>query len=359
MGIAGTLAVNILANTSKFQKGIGKAQKSLRTFGKSIKTIGAGVTGFGATLIGAAGVAGLGAFAASTLKTVDALAKTSDKLGISTEDLGKWQFAAGLAGIETKTLNLALQRLIRRIGQAAQGTGEAQKTLKAFGLDAKKLVQLDPSKQFELIGQHINSITNKGEQLAAAMSLFDTEGVGLVNLFASNLGDAASEFERLGLAISRADAAKIEQFNDAASKLKQSISAAGRDFVIGITPAALEAVKGLQVLVEDLRGRKKASEKPETTAALLEGFNQFGADVLRSFSTGTVLPGAASRRRTQQLERELAGPRTTPEQFEKGNRERAAAMAEQRKQTRLLLESLEVQRRAAGQTVVTIEPATF
>lgn len=361
MAIAGTLAVNILARTKEFIKGIKGARKSLGGFSKSIKAITSGVTGFGTALIGAAGVAGFGVFVSKTLESVDSLAKISDKLGIAIEDLGRWRFAAGLAGISTNTLDMALQRMVRRIGQAAQGTGEAQKVLQKFGLDAKELVQLNPSKQFELIGQHVNAITNKGEQLAAAMSLFDSEGVGLVNLFASNLGDAATEFERLGLALSRADAAKIEQFNDAASKLRQSISAAGRDFIIGITPFALEAVKGLQVLMEDLRAKPRGEKGETKRSAFFQGAQLAGADVLRSISTGQVLPLAKSFRESQRLERELAGPRLSPEQFQRDNRQRADERAEQKKQTRILIETLEIQRRAVldRAAVVVLEPATF
>lgn len=358
MAIAGTLAVNILARTKQFEKGIKTARSSLRGFGKSIKSITKGVSGFGAALVGAAGLAGFGAFAASTLKSIDTLAKTSDKLGISTENLGKWRFAADKAGIASNTLDLAFQRMVRRIGQASLGTGEAKKTLDRFGLSAKELVRLDPSEQFRLIGENINAITNKGEQLAAAMSIFDTEGVGLVNLFASNIGEAATEFERLGLAVSRADAAKIEEFNDATSKLKQTLSAAGRDFVIGITPAALKAVEGLQVLVEDIRGlgRGGLAEKGSNLSAVQIG----GADILRGIAGGRAPPLADSVRRQHELERELAGPRLTPEEFKEANKKRAEALREQRRQTQILRETLEVQRRAVlDRTTVILEPATF
>lgn len=277
---AGTVAVNFIANTKPFSKGVKGARKDLGTFNKGLGKTVKSLLKFGIALATTGAVV---AFAKSQVQAIDLLAKTSDKLGIATEDLGRWRFAAGLAGISTNTLDLALQRMVRRIGQAAQGTGEAQKTLQRFGLDAKRLVELDPSKQFALIGKHINAITNKGEQLATAMSLFDTEGVGLVNLFASNLGEAATEFERLGLAVSRADAAKIEQFADATSKLKQSLSASGRDFLIGITKPALNAVEGLKIIMENIGLTTESTAKAKADRAASKAAGAGGISLLSAF----------------------------------------------------------------------------
>ena len=77
-------------------------------------------------------------------------------------------------------MRVPLLRMVRRIRQAAHGTGVALKVLHQFGLDAKDVVKLDTSSQFELIGEHINAINNPVEKLSAAVALFDIEGVGMV-----------------------------------------------------------------------------------------------------------------------------------------------------------------------------------
>lgn len=75
-----------------------------------------------------------------------------------------------------RVYRIALQRMVRRISQAAHGTGDALEVLLRFGLDAKELIKLDASRQFEFVCQCLNTIINPIEKLAAAVALFDREG---------------------------------------------------------------------------------------------------------------------------------------------------------------------------------------
>ena len=371
MAIAGTLAVNILARTDKFNKGIKSARKSLSGFTKSISTVGKSVAGFGATLVGVAGVAGFGAFAKSQIDSAVLLGDTSDKLGIATDKLELMRFAAEATGVSQTALDTALQRMVRRVGEASRGFGSAAKTLDALGLNAKKLNKLAPDQMFNRIGDAVRRIPDKGGQLASMMAVFDTEGVGLLNTAAVGVDSFADAFERAGGPTSKAGVKNAREFSLAVQELKTAIGAGGRDFVLGITPFALEAVRGLQVLMDDLRGPgkdpfRRGEPKGKKVSRLesvriLTGLGLFGADVKRSFATGQVLPLTKSINRGRQLDRELAGPRTTPAEFEKANLDRADARREQRRQTQILIQSLEIQRRAvlSGGTTVTLVPATF
>lgn len=51
----------------------------------------------------------------------DVLAKTADKVGIAAESLQEMRYAAELTGVQTSTLDMAMQRLSRRVGEAARG----------------------------------------------------------------------------------------------------------------------------------------------------------------------------------------------------------------------------------------------
>ncbi len=367
MAIAGTLAVNILARTDKFNKGIKSARKSLSGFGKSIATVGKGVVGFGATLVGVAGVAGFGVFAKSQIDSAVLLGDTADKLGIATDKLELMRFAAEATGVSQTALDTALQRMVRRVGEASRGFGSAAKTLDALGLNAKKLNKLAPDQMFNRIGDAVRRIPDKGGQLASMMAVFDTEGVGLLNTAAVGVDSFAQAFERAGGATASKGIENAREFSLAVQEMKAAIGATGRDFVLGVTPAALEAVRGLQVLLDDLRPKKdpfRRAGKPDKRGAIggvLGGAQLFGADILRSISTGKLLPLQASINRGRQLDKELAGPRLTPAEFERGNRDRAEQRREQRKQTRILIESLEIQRRAVldRQATVVLEAATF
>ena len=82
------------------------------------------------------GGAGMGALVKQSLAVNDALAKTADRLGLTTEALAGLQHAAELTGAGTKTLDMALQRMTRRIGEAATGSGAAKDAITELGLSA-------------------------------------------------------------------------------------------------------------------------------------------------------------------------------------------------------------------------------
>ena len=80
-----------------------------------------------------AGVGGIGALASNLLNTADKLGKVSSKLGIATPELQKFQFAAEQSGINSETLNTALQRFTRRLEDAKKGVGTAKDAFNDMG----------------------------------------------------------------------------------------------------------------------------------------------------------------------------------------------------------------------------------
>ena len=53
----------------------------------------------------------------------DSIAKTADKLGLSTTALQELRFAAEQTGLTTQQLDIGVQRFTRRLGEAAEGSG--------------------------------------------------------------------------------------------------------------------------------------------------------------------------------------------------------------------------------------------
>ncbi len=184
----------------------------------------------------ALGVAGVGSAALAATKLVtsflntaaelDKLGKTSDKLGVATERLIGLQFAAEQTGVNTDTLNMALQRMVRRVAEAAQGTGEAKGALIELGISAKQLNELAPDKQFELIADAMQRVDKQSDKVRLAMKLFDSEGVALVNTLAlgsQGLSQMHDEAARLGIAFDRDLVGAFERYNDAVFKLSKSM----------------------------------------------------------------------------------------------------------------------------------------
>ncbi len=194
-----------------------------------------------AGLVGAAATAAFAAVTKASFETIDNLAKTGDKLGILPDQLAGLQLAAEQSGVGIDKFNMGLQRMVRRIAEVATfGRGEAIPALDALGLSAEQLVNLPVEEQFRQIGEAMQGVENQAQRVSIGFKLFDSEGVDLIRTLEGgreSLDAFQAEAERLGLAVSRVDAAKIEQAVDAMNLLKRAVTGAANSVAIELAPA--------------------------------------------------------------------------------------------------------------------------
>jgi hypothetical protein len=174
-----------------------------------------------------------------SMRAADELAKTADKIGATTEALAALQYAGELTGVSVETMNMALQRMTRRVSEAAMGTGEAKAALFELGIDAQKLEQLPLDEQMGIVADAMKGVGSQADRVRIAMKLFDSEGVALVNTLAEGsegLKQLALEADLLGLSLSRADTAKIEEANDAVLKAKSVFVGFGNQLAVEFAP---------------------------------------------------------------------------------------------------------------------------
>lgn len=228
--------LNVADNAvEKADKSIGaRLQKMQKRFTETAKRA--------AKLGAAAGVAGAAITAklvSAGLESVDSLAKVSNRLGIATEELAALRFAAEQTGVSTNTLDMALQRMTRRVAEAAKGTGEAQGALKELGLDAQALNELAPDQVFRAITAAMEGVDNQSDKVRLAMKLFDSEGVSLVQTMNAGV-DALDEFAEqariAGLTINEFDAAKVEAANDAMNRVRKQVTGLSQQLAVRFAP---------------------------------------------------------------------------------------------------------------------------
>ena len=112
---------------------------------------------------------------------------------------------------------MAMQRMIRRLAEAAVDSGEAQAALKELGVDAKALVKLPFPQQLREIADAFKKVANSAHQVRLGFKLVDSEGVPVISLFRQGskaIGDAEREAEKFGIAITKFDARKFEVFRN-------------------------------------------------------------------------------------------------------------------------------------------------
>ncbi len=282
------LVVRLEAQTAQYDRALQQANRRADRFSKglqrSLRTAGRAFRAFAAVVAGA----GLARALTDVINTADRFQKLNDRLGITTEAISELSFAAEQTGVSTRTLELGLQRLQRRVAEAAQGAGEAQGALRELGIDAAKLADLPLDQQFELVGEALSRVSSDADRTRLAFKLFDSEGVALLQTLeggAAGLQNFRSQAQQLGLTVS-GDAAQ------AAADLKDRIGELRAAFE-GLTRSILEsgAVEALttfaQVATEIIGGVSEYDELLRQAEAVQITINELtrlgvGADVIQA-----------------------------------------------------------------------------
>ncbi len=278
----GALSVKITSDTSGLTKGVKTAETNLAKVSKAARNTANAFVKMGLTF-GAAAAAASTAIISSNLKTIDSLAKTADKLGVTTEALQGLQHAGELTGVSVDTMNMALQRMTRRVAEAANGTGEAVKALDELGLSAEELNSLSPDEQMLKIAGAMEEVTNQSDRVRLAMKLFDSEGVALVNTLGQGedaLKAMTGEVETLGASITRVDAAKIEMANDAMLRASKASAGFAQQLTTKVAPSLTAVVNELTNVENGTSGVEEAAQK--AFDAMITGAG-FVGDVFRGW----------------------------------------------------------------------------
>lgn len=263
----GTLALNMVARTKDFTKGIKTAQKSVSTFGSGVRKVGRQILKFGSVLSGVS-VGGLALFLKKQIDAIDNLAKTADKIGVSTENLGAWRHGAQLAGMASEAFDASLTRMVRRVGLFVEKGGAAAKRLEGLGFGLTELAQLSTEDQFIRIAEAMSKLPTHAERSAAAFEIFGMQGQQLLPILmkgSQGLIEMREHYESLGASFSGKQADAVEEFLDRMTDLKALIGGLGQKFVINVAPAAVETIQGLLIIVRAIdRWNKQPARQGKT-----------------------------------------------------------------------------------------------
>ena len=158
-------------------------KKGFRDADKSLQKIKQTALRVAAILVAGRVVKSIASIATETAKLSDEVSKVAEKLGVTTDALQEFRFAAQLTGVPIRTADLALQRFTRRTAEAAQGEGEAKAALKELGVQL-----VDSQGKLRPVGdlladvaEGLKNTKTQGDRLRLSFNLFDSEGAALVN----------------------------------------------------------------------------------------------------------------------------------------------------------------------------------
>jgi len=221
-------------------KALDKTKSGFGSATKGLKAVAGAVLNAKTAIVGLVGTAGFGLLISRSLQATDALAKTASKIGTTTEALGGLRYAAEIAGIETRTMDMALQRFTRRTAEAAMGTGEAKGAIKELGINANELNRMPLDKRMVVLANAFENVKSESDRLRLAFKLFDSEGAALVNVLSQGgdgLKEMLGEARALGLTMSTSAAKGVEDTVDSLTKLSGLFKGVTDQTVSAFAPA--------------------------------------------------------------------------------------------------------------------------
>jgi hypothetical protein len=278
--------------TAKFQK--------LQRVMVAVK--GAAVAVSAATgVIGVAAIAGLTSFTKKTLEAQDKLAKLSQKVNISVEDLAGLQHAGNLAGIGLDQITKAIKSVSTQLLDADSGLLESQRNFRALGVEIKDSGGKLRGAQDIIIelADKFKDMKDGTEKTALAVKLFGRAGLDIIPLL--NQGsDALARFVQEGKELNPVTAESARQsevFNDQMTRLKGVVSSVGIGIVNDIIPslarlaekfatAAVETQNFWEVLGGGFLTSSAEFEKPRAAIEFLTEEIKRQEDKIKDLSEG-------------------------------------------------------------------------
>lgn len=193
---------------------IRKTILSAERFGNTLKRL----SGF---LIAGALVTGIKNFVEGQLDAAVALKFQAERLGISTEELQKYQYAASTMGVSTKETAIAMRYFNRAVGEAQLGTKGAVKTFQTLGmLDSVK--QLKPTNEllFEF-SDKLKGVKTQAERVALASRLLGRNGAAMIPMLQKGSKELKEIFKDIDELGGGYNAAFIEQSQAVNVQLKR------------------------------------------------------------------------------------------------------------------------------------------
>jgi hypothetical protein len=221
------VVISFGGDDSRFQRVAKRVMATGEKIGNGFRSIGAFV---GRSLPGAiaAAASAMAAFGRQTAAAADELAKTADKIGLNVEALQRFRYAGSTVGAGANTVDSALQRFSRRVGEAAQGTGVLFKEFQRLGIQLRD-AQGNMRSTEAILADYADAVAgaeSAQEQLRLSVAAFDIEGAILVNLLrqgAEGMAELTGAADDLGQVLDESTVRHLEAMNQAWSDWADNI----------------------------------------------------------------------------------------------------------------------------------------
>jgi nucleoside-triphosphatase THEP1 len=208
---------------------------------------------------GAAGVAGIAYAAKRMLDYADAIGKAADRIGVATESLQEFRYAANLSGVETSKLDKGLEAFTKRLGEARQDTGALTTYLSKYNEELLKSVKNADSTEdaLKMIADEMGNMESASDKAALGAAAFSrSAGVEMVNMLkkgSDGLEEMQKEARNTGAVLEDRFVRQAERTNDQLTLMSQVLKTNLARAIISMTPTILRISKAFQSWAGSLR----------------------------------------------------------------------------------------------------------
>lgn len=195
----------------------------------------------------------------STVKYGSALNDMSARTGVAEETLSALGHVAKLAGADMDSVEKSVKYLTNQMLDASRGTGEARKTFKELNIavtDSKGALRPAVDVMMDA-ADAIGKMTNETQQAAYAAEMFGartgTALIPILKLGSAGMREAMNEAKRLGIVMSKEDAAAADAAGDAMDTFTAALEGTKRSIAVGVLPAMTEFIKATTELLASNR----------------------------------------------------------------------------------------------------------
>lgn len=224
------------------QAGIQKLKSSVSNLKNKIgglaSSVGGLVAKFGA--LGGAAAFGVAKLVEKTAEYGDVLAKTSDRIGISTKELQQWRFVGERSGVAAADMDKSFEGFSKRLGEARAGSGSLFTILKKG--NPQLLEQLKAAKgngdAFDIMMKAMASTNNAQIKAALGTAAFGRAGMKLINVAnngAEGIEKLKKRSEELGL-VSEKQARGSEEYIDTLFDFKMAFQGIWQQVSFAVMP---------------------------------------------------------------------------------------------------------------------------
>lgn len=219
---AGRAHVEMSAKDAGLSKMLGSLEKRINAFGKATAASGAALFG-----LGGLGVAAISKTFSTFLDKASGLQKLANKLGISTEKLSSFAYAAETTSVGIEDLAGYFTKLGERISDAQSGSEEAAEAFRTLGLNVDQLSKMDPVDQMLAVADAMQTIGDENERLRTLSAVGGDRFQWLSDLMRkgpSGIRSLMDEAKQVGSVLKDDVAGNASRASDAISRGKTAIS---------------------------------------------------------------------------------------------------------------------------------------